>query len=113
MFNTLWNIFFALVPLAISPEAKAEVQKLIDSNTTMMFSKSYCPYCKASKKLLNETGVDYKVVELDKIDKGLEMQGAIKEKWGQTTVPAIFFKGDLIGGNSDLQSLKNTPKWPF
>lgn len=78
-----------------------------------MFSKSYCPYCNASKRLLNERGVEYKVVELDQIDKGLEMQGAIKQGWGHSTVPAIFHKGVLIGGNSDLQSLNTNGKWPF
>lgn len=32
-----------------------------------IFSKSYCPYCRASKETLTEAGATFFVVELDKV----------------------------------------------
>jgi glutaredoxin 3 len=31
----------------------------------VVFSKTWCPYCKAAKAALNESKADYEVVELD------------------------------------------------
>lgn len=47
--------------------AKAKAQKLINENGVIVFSKSYCPYCKASKDLLTKLGAQYEVLELDLI----------------------------------------------
>ena len=33
----------------------------------VVFSKSYCPYCKASKALLNQLGAKYYLLEVDEI----------------------------------------------
>lgn len=35
----------------------------------VVFSKSYCPYCTASKNLLNELGAKYTTLELDQLRK--------------------------------------------
>jgi thiol-disulfide isomerase/thioredoxin len=32
-----------------------------------VFSKSYCPYCRATKELLSASGAQYYAVELDQI----------------------------------------------
>jgi len=34
---------------------------------TVVFSKSYCPYCNATKKLLSDHGAKYYVMELDQV----------------------------------------------
>lgn len=47
--------------------AKTKAQKIIDENNVVVFSKSYCPYCKATKSLLSEKGAKYWVAELDQI----------------------------------------------
>jgi hypothetical protein len=47
--------------------AKTKAQKIIDDNNVVVFSKSYCPYCKASKALLNEKGAKYFLMELDQV----------------------------------------------
>jgi hypothetical protein len=41
--------------------AKQKAQSLIDENAVMLFSKSYCPYCRASKKTLESVGAKYQV----------------------------------------------------
>lgn len=37
----------------------------INANKVMVFSKTYCPFCKMAKDALNQTGVKYGLVELD------------------------------------------------
>ncbi|KAF9885485.1 hypothetical protein FE257_012812 [Aspergillus nanangensis] len=86
--------------------AKIQAQNIIDENAVAVFSKSHCPYCKASKSLLTELGAKMNVVELDKIDDGAALQAALLEISGQRTVPNIFIKQKHIGGNSDLQAIR-------
>jgi glutaredoxin 3 len=45
--------------------AKTRAQALIDENAVVVFSKSYCPYCTSSKKLLDGLNAKYTVLELD------------------------------------------------
>ena len=47
--------------------AKTKAQGLIDENGAMVFSKSYCPYCRQTKSLLSELGAKFNVIELDQI----------------------------------------------
>jgi len=47
--------------------AKTKAQSVIDNNGVAVFSKSYCPYCKASKELLTKLGANFEVLELDQI----------------------------------------------
>ncbi|OJJ57699.1 hypothetical protein ASPSYDRAFT_154788 [Aspergillus sydowii CBS 593.65] len=86
--------------------AKVKAQKIIDENGVVVFSKSYCPYCKASKSLLSELGAKYYTLELDQTDDGSDIQDALQELSGQRTVPNVYIAKKHIGGNSDLQGLK-------
>ncbi|KAK0123558.1 hypothetical protein ONS96_010537 [Cadophora gregata f. sp. sojae] len=86
--------------------AKTKAQQIIDENAVAVFSKSYCPYCKATKALLTELGAKYYSIELDQVDDGSAIQAALKEINGQTSVPNIYIKQKHIGGNSDLQAIK-------
>ncbi|KIW49227.1 glutaredoxin [Exophiala xenobiotica] len=86
--------------------AKQKAQQIIDDNSVVVFSKSYCPYCRASKSLLNEKHAKYFLMELDEVDDGAAIQDALEEITGQRSVPNIFIAQKHIGGNSDLQSKK-------
>ena len=89
--------------------AKTKAQKIIDSNNVVVFSKSYCPYCRASKSLLNEklgSQDQYFLMELDEVDDGAALQDALEEITGQRSVPNIFIGHKHLGGNSDLQAKK-------
>lgn len=90
----------------------AETQSLLASAPVVVFSKSYCPYCKSTKQLLASLGLDqkldgakYKVLELDQQETGPAVQDALERLTGQRTVPNVFVGGKHIGGNSDLQAL--------
>lgn len=104
--------------------AKTKAQSIIDSNPVAIFSKSYCPYCKATKQLLSEMGAKANILELDQIgmlkkfpkewqqannpaDDGAALQDALQEITGQRSVPNIFIAQKHIGGNSELQAKKS------
>ncbi|KAH0521827.1 hypothetical protein TsFJ059_005764 [Trichoderma semiorbis] len=105
--NFIRSFFTSAVKL--SPEARManvkEVQRIIDNNNVVVFSKTWCPYCKATKQKLNELKAQYEVVELDNRNDGDDLQDALLEISGQRSVPNIFFAQQHVGGNSDLQEL--------
>ncbi|KAL9010567.1 MAG: hypothetical protein Q9173_004510 [Seirophora scorigena] len=86
--------------------AKTKAQGIIDDNAVAVFSKSYCPYCRASKTLLSEMGAKFYVIEMDQVDDGADLQNALEEINGQRSVPNIYIGQKHIGGNSDLQAKK-------
>jgi len=86
--------------------AKQRAETIINDNGVAVFSKSYCPYCKASKALLDQMGAKYYAIELDLESDGSDIQNALAEISSQRTVPNIFINKVHIGGNSDLQAKK-------
>jgi thiol-disulfide isomerase/thioredoxin len=53
--------------------AKTKAQGIIDDNKVVVFSKSYCPYCKSTKSLLSSLDASYYVLELDQIGTSLSL----------------------------------------
>ncbi|ETN45470.1 glutaredoxin [Cyphellophora europaea CBS 101466] len=88
-------------------EAKSKAQQIINDNSVVVFSKSYCPYCRATKSLLDERKAKYYKIELDQVDDGAALQDALEEITGQRSVPNIFIAQEHIGGNSELQAKKS------
>lgn len=69
-FRVISRTFFTSRPAlspAIMSAAKTKAQKIIDENGVVVFSKSYCPYCRATKTLLNEKHAKYFLLELDEV----------------------------------------------
>ncbi len=73
----------------------------------VMYSKVPCPYCVNAKRLLDDKGVKYEVIDLT--DNPAEMQ-RIKDETGWRTVPIIMIDGKLIGGYSDMKALDEDGK---
>ncbi|TID24126.1 glutaredoxin domain-containing protein [Venturia nashicola] len=86
--------------------AKTKAQGIIDDNAVAVFSKSNCPYCRATKSLLSSFGAKYYTIELDQVDDGAAIQDALEEITNQRTVPNIFIGKKHIGGNADLVAKK-------
>ncbi|QRV80156.1 monothiol glutaredoxin [Ceratobasidium sp. AG-Ba] len=85
--------------------AKETVDTAVDGHKIAVFSKSYCPYCKAAKKSISELGVDDVVIfELDNLPDGTQIQEYLLEKTNQRTVPNIFISQTHVGGNDALQA---------
>lgn len=69
----------------------------------VLYTKDYCPHCKAAKALLTAKGVNFKNHEIsDDPERRREM---ISRSGGRTTVPQIFVGDFHVGGNSDLVAL--------
>jgi len=79
------------------------LQKMINSNSVVIFSFSFCPYCKRAKAALKNANIAYKSYELDKMKNGEQIKQLLLEMTGQRTVPNIFINGKHIGGSDDLQ----------
>ncbi|KAG5417988.1 hypothetical protein I9W82_004316 [Candida metapsilosis] len=107
MFQSIKSYIAGFWPGPVSPELKKSVESTIESSKILVYSKTYCPYCTATKDLLNKYGVDYKLIELNTTSDGGDVQRALHEISGQRTVPNIFINGKHIGGNSDLQALES------
>ncbi|XP_005093031.1 glutaredoxin [Aplysia californica] len=84
---------------------QALVNDLVSKNKVVVFSKTHCPHCSDSKTLLTTMGVNYKTVELDKLQEGGEVQNVLGQMTDARTVPRIFISGQCVGGNSDLKTL--------
>lgn len=79
----------------------------IGAHKVVVFSKTYCPYCKATKALFAKdefSGIDVVYHELDKRDDGLPIQKTLLQMSGQRTVPSVWIGGKFLGGNSETQS---------
>lgn len=83
------------------------VTQTIAENRVVIFSKSYCPYCKRAKDLFatNFPDLHVKVLELDLRDDGPDIQGYLSQLTNQRTVPSIFINQKHIGGNDNLQAM--------
>ena len=65
-----------------------------------VFALSTCPYCRMSRTYLDESGVSYDVVEVDKLE-GQERTGTIdevKRLSGGTSFPVIVVDDQVIVG---------------
>lgn len=96
--------FFSSVPVNME-QTKTKVQGLINEHKVVVFSKSYCPYCKQTKQTLESLGAEYTAYELDIMADGSAMQDALEAITNQRSVPNTFINQKHIGGNSDLQAL--------
>jgi len=89
----------------MSSSITTKIQHLIDNNKVVVFSKSYCPFCTATKNLFEALNIDVEVLELDQMgNEGVELQAALFEKTSQRSVPNVFVNGKHLGGNDDTQT---------
>ena len=101
--NNMGNNFARNTNLKMSAEAEF-VNTEIAANDVVVFSKSFCPFCKKTKAALDGLKIEYKAYELNQMDNGADIQAALLEISGQRTVPNVYAKGTHIGGNDDTQA---------
>ncbi|XP_069793940.1 glutaredoxin 2 isoform X2 [Narcine bancroftii] len=97
------------------PEARNEgalqfIRNHVAKNCVVLFSKSFCPYCKKIKILFQEQDINYKAIELDLRKDGTTIQNVLEELTGVRTVPRVFVNGKCIGGATDTFSLHSKGK---
>lgn len=86
-------------------DLKTMIQDTISNHDVVIYSKTYCPYCRSVKSLFsgNFPHVKTSVVELDVVANGSSIQEALHQITGQRTVPNVFVRGKHVGGNDDSQ----------
>ncbi|WP_262298857.1 glutaredoxin 3 [Microvirga sesbaniae] len=68
-----------------------------------IYTKSWCPYCSAAKKLLGDKGVAFTEIDIEK--KPEARAEMIQRANGRSTVPQIFIGERHVGGCDDLYAL--------
>lgn len=76
-------------------------------SAVIMYTRGFCGYCSAARKLLKAKGVDFK--DLD-ITLNAELRREMTERSGRQTVPQIFIGERHIGGYDDLAALDQAGK---
>ncbi|ORZ13290.1 Alg9-like mannosyltransferase family-domain-containing protein [Absidia repens] len=94
----------SLYILALTHPQKSWIQHTINKHAVVLYSKSYCPYCRGAKQLLNQycVGQQLYVVEVDHLQDGTLMKQALKELSGQSTFPNLFVGSKSLGGFDNI-----------
>jgi glutaredoxin 3 len=104
------------VHVADSTIVQQQVDAVIASNTIVVFSKSYCPYCRQAKMALRSIpNLDFCVIEMDDgAHDGWQVHVAQVAKASSTpetannntmSVPQIFIHQQYVGGAEDLADM--------
>ncbi|ENO8415799.1 glutaredoxin 3 [Vibrio mimicus] len=64
-----------------------------------IYTKSYCPYCKAAKQTLNSMGLSYREIE---VSTSQALFNEMVNRSQRKTVPQIFVGDVHVGGYDDL-----------
>ena len=70
-----------------------------------MYATAFCPYCVRARRLLEQKGVEFHEIRVDK-DRA-EMRTMIQRSQ-RTTVPQIFIDERHIGGYDEMAALDRT-----
>ncbi|MCX8071846.1 MAG: glutaredoxin 3 [Candidatus Binatia bacterium] len=68
----------------------------------VIYTTTYCPYCVAAKRLLEERSIAYEEIDVTGND---ELRLWLVERTGRRTVPQIFIDDEPIGGYDELSAL--------
>lgn len=105
---------------SVNPTEKPEqvfINDLVSSNDLVIFSRSNCGYCVKAKSLLDRINMKYEALDLDDHKKcpGEDCTSVIQNLMLLTrmrTVPQIFYKGQLIGGYTELEKMVAQGSFP-
>ena len=68
----------------------------------IVYSTAHCPYCVRAKQLLNQKGVAYQEIM---VDRDPELMQEMMERSQRRSVPQIFINDQVIGGYDELAKL--------
>ncbi|KAI8081617.1 uncharacterized protein BX664DRAFT_340830 [Halteromyces radiatus] len=94
-------------PTPLADPVKTRVEALIRSHPLVVFSKTYCPYSKKAKAILNSFTykTPYQIVEVDLREDASALKQALGELSERYTFPNIFLNGKSIGGAAEIEAL--------
>jgi glutaredoxin 3 len=76
-------------------------------SNVVIYTTTYCSYCRAAKTLLDSKGVEYEEIDLTKDPIA---KRRVMEEMGWRTVPIILINKKLIGGYDQLRGLEREGK---
>ncbi|KYN14283.1 PREDICTED: glutaredoxin-C4-like isoform X1 [Trachymyrmex cornetzi] len=91
--------------MTITQSTRDLVKELIAKDSVVIFSKTYCPYCKMAKEVFDSVQKLYTVIELDDREDAQEIQDVLGEMTGARSVPRVFLNGECLGGGTDVKKL--------
>jgi len=80
---------------------------MINDNKMVVFTKSYCPYSRALRTMLDENGLEgqYNVFEIDRREHGNELHKVLKEMSGRMTIPNVYLNRENLGGDEEVEAM--------
>jgi glutaredoxin-related protein len=82
-----------------------EVSAAIADNPVVVVGMAQNPYCKKVRKQLDNAGIAFKYLEYGSYTKQWQRRLVLKMWSGWPSFPMVFVKGQLVGGNQDVQAL--------
>lgn len=79
----------------------------MSSDSVVMYSSRFCPFCVRAKALLNSKGVQFEEIL---VDGAPDLRREMMEKSGRHTVPQIWVGDEHVGGCDDLFALDRANK---
>ena len=73
-----------------------------------IYTGPLCNYCEAAKRLLTRNKVEYKEIDISKVDGAMDEM--ITKANGKRTIPQIFFDDQHIGGYDEARALEKDNK---
>ncbi|ORY80308.1 thioredoxin-like protein [Protomyces lactucae-debilis] len=97
---------------AVAYDPAAALQEMLSSYQVILFSKSYCPYCKKAKAVLEKYTISPSplIFELDIEKHGAELQGELAKLTGRSTVPNLVVGKTSLGGSEEIVALDKSGK---
>ncbi len=68
-----------------------------------MYFKQGCPYSASARRLLDEKGIPYDIIDVTEHPE--KREDMVRETGGPSTLPQIFFGHRHVGGYTELQEL--------
>ncbi|MFN2349820.1 MAG: glutaredoxin 3 [Thioalkalivibrio sp.] len=68
----------------------------------VIYTSGFCPYCMWARRMLNEKGVDFEEI---RVDRAPGQRAVMEQRSGRTSVPQIFIGHTHVGGYDDMAAL--------
>lgn len=92
-------------------ELEETIKGAVAASKVVIFSKDFCPFCRATKELFDAKGVEYTTIEINLKEDAADWQTALATvSGGQRTVPNVFISGEHLGGADDTKAADESGK---
>lgn len=73
------------------------------TESTIIYSKNFCPYCDMAKQLLTDKGIAYTEININAATNPSDVLSEIQKITTRKTFPQIVLNGQYVGGYTDLR----------